>query len=400
VNGQNNVGGLIGQTSSEINISSCYATGNVSGIEERIGGLIGAANGSSNSIIKNCFSTGNVSGEQSVGGFCGLGGLQIENCYSIGSVTGQITDFTGGFIGKIANNGTYSNCFWNSETANQTVGVGNGVLAGSTTAQMKTQSTYITAGWDLGETWFLDSCSNYGYPTLFDLYVLTMTPPPTGEAEETFCFSSQVSNLLADGIDVLWYANPTGGVALPDNTNLTNSTTYYASQTIDGCESVERLGVAVTIINFSNEVTVDNFTITATTTDVSYKWINCTTNQIIPNAENQSFTATANGSYAVIITKNECSDTSECVTFNTIGINENQYSILKLFPNPTSNNLSIELGESMENITISDLSGKTIKQFAVAGTSAQINVEDLTIGVYFIQISANGTVSRASFVKQ
>lgn len=400
VSGSISAGGLIGQIGSNSTISTSYASGNVIGTEVETGGFIGAANGGTSTLIKNCYAVGNVDGVGSTGGFSGLNSTQIEYCYSIGSVISQNSNLTGGFIGNQTGNGVITSCFWNSETANQTVGVGNAVLSGSTTEQMKTQITFETAGWDLGETWFLDPCSSYGYPTLYELNVITMTPPPTGEAEDTYCFFSEVSNLYVEGSNVLWYANPTGGVALPENTSLSSGTTYYASQTIDGCESDERFGVAVTIINFSNEVTVDNLTITAVENDAVYYWFDCAINEALEGGFNQSYTATENGSYAVTVSKNGCSIDSDCITINTIGVNENQYSILKLFPNPTSNNLSIELGESMENITISDLSGKTIKQIKVEGTKTLIDVEDLTNGVYFIQISANGTISRASFVKQ
>jgi hypothetical protein len=55
--------------------------------------------------------------------------------------------------------------------------------------------------------------------------------------------------LVATGTAIKWYDAPTGGNFLPNITaiGLTNGTTYYASQTINGCESTGRLAVTVTI---------------------------------------------------------------------------------------------------------------------------------------------------------
>ncbi len=63
---------------------------------------------------------------------------------------------------------------------------------------------------------------------------------------------STLANLLVTGQDIQWYTNPFGGTLLPVNTPLINGTTYYASQTINGCESQDRFPVIVQV-NLSNE---------------------------------------------------------------------------------------------------------------------------------------------------
>ena len=74
------------------------------------------------------------------------------------------------------------------------------------------------------------------------------TPVPTASAMQTFCDldNATVSDLTAEGSDVLWYLNATGGSALNDTETL-SSTNYYATQTINGCESPLRLPVDVII---------------------------------------------------------------------------------------------------------------------------------------------------------
>ncbi len=70
------------------------------------------------------------------------------------------------------------------------------------------------------------------------------TPAPPIANAQSFCTGATVANLVATGSNLQWYANPTGGTALLPTTVLT-STTYYVSQTVNGCES-SRTAVAVT----------------------------------------------------------------------------------------------------------------------------------------------------------
>ena len=87
---------------------------------------------------------------------------------------------------------------------------------------------------------------------------VTVSDPaaPTGSSSQSFCTSASptVSNLSATGSGIKWYSLPTGGSALPGSTPLTNSTTYYATQTVGGCESDQRLAVTVSLVS-NNTIT-------------------------------------------------------------------------------------------------------------------------------------------------
>src|SRR5690606_40101209 len=81
--------------------------------------------------------------------------------------------------------------------------------------------------------------------------VTAVPAPDLDEREQTFCEidMATVADLnTAGGTGVLWYAAVTGGTALDPGTALVGGTTYYATQTTaDGCESVLRSAVEVTI---------------------------------------------------------------------------------------------------------------------------------------------------------
>ena len=73
-------------------------------------------------------------------------------------------------------------------------------------------------------------------------------PSAPTTAAQVFCASSSptVANLSATGAGILWYVAITGGSAIGSSTSLTTATTYYASQTINNCES-SRTSSAITI---------------------------------------------------------------------------------------------------------------------------------------------------------
>lgn len=78
-----------------------------------------------------------------------------------------------------------------------------------------------------------------------ELSITSVPTTPTATSPQVFCGASPVSNLTATGSGINWYAASSGGVALTGATSL-SSTTYYASQTVGGCESA-RIPVSVTI---------------------------------------------------------------------------------------------------------------------------------------------------------
>lgn len=80
------------------------------------------------------------------------------------------------------------------------------------------------------------------------LYV-NCSPAPTGNSSQSFSTGATVADLVATGTAIQWYAFANGGTVLNSSTTLQNNTHYYASQTIAGCESSERLDVTVSLLS-------------------------------------------------------------------------------------------------------------------------------------------------------
>jgi hypothetical protein len=116
VTGVSFLGGFAGVNSGTI--TNCYGRGQVSGSSSYIGGLVGGNSGGS---INTCYSKGFVGGVSSVGGLVGTN--------------------SGGIISP----GTVVDSFWDINTSGCTTSAGG---TGKTTTEMKTLSTFTSAGWD------------------------------------------------------------------------------------------------------------------------------------------------------------------------------------------------------------------------------------------------------------
>lgn len=145
---------------------------------------------------------------------------------------------------------------------------------------------------------------------------------------------------------------------------ITTPGTYYeAFPTTSGCDSVVELILTTPVINtFVGQV---GPVLTSQQSGAAYQWIDClNSNTPISGAINQTYTATANGQYAVIVTLGSCSDTSVCVNVTNVGINEIPDNLFAVFPNPFTEKLLISTQISNEPLlfTVYDALGKMIAQ--------------------------------------
>jgi len=133
-----------------------------------------------------------------------------------------------------------------------------------------------------------------------------------------------------------------------------------------------------------------NFVISANnTTATTYQWIDCNNNNVaIAGETNSSYTATANGDYAVIITEGNCSDTSACVTIAGVGIDEvGLLSVVEIYPNPNKGEFTINTTLTNATVSIYGLDGKLIlSNIKITQSNQKINLENVENGVYFVTV--------------
>ncbi len=93
-----------------------------------------------------------------------------------------------------------------------------------------------------------------------------------------------------------------------------------------------------------------------------------------------------------------------CVVWagNTWALSTGKISAKKMevYPNPAKNNFNLTLPfETQAKVTILDVLGKELKTFEM-NKSGQVNIQDLNIGIYLIQVAQNGEVYTKRFKVQ
>lgn len=169
--------------------------------------------------------------------------------------------------------------------------------------------------------------------------------------------------------------------------------------TTQGCDSIIQTSLNVTTVN--SVVNQVDFTLSADETNSTYQWINCATYQPISGAQQQSFTPTQNGSYAVIITQSGCADTSACYNITNVGIQSLDQNEVSFFPNPVSDQLTIEF-QNIEPtiIKIMSIDGRLILEKNEQSQKVILDLTELSTGVYVIKLEQNSRQINKQFIKE
>jgi len=168
-----------------------------------------------------------------------------------------------------------------------------------------------------------------------------------------------------------------------------------------GCDSIIEINLTVT--NLDLTVTENDPVLSSVVENANYMWVNCDTSLPVSGAASQTFTASENGNYALIITQNGCTEVTECYNISTIGIVENSFEgNLILFPNPTEKGeVNLDLGKFYDKtlITITNVEGRIIN------TEELYNIQKHRIqlnepaGIYLITITSENEKTIIKLIK-
>jgi hypothetical protein len=142
----------------------------------------------------------------------------------------------------------------------------------------------------------------------------------------------------------------------------------------------------VTTIN--NTATVSGPVCTATQTGATYQWINCNTRQNISGATLQTYTATQTDSYECVVTFDNCSDTTNCVTATVVnGIASIENYNFNLYPNPNSGSFVIEFNyPSPVHVQIVSSIGDQVSDQMLTKSGERFDISNLAPGIYQVMI--------------
>lgn len=84
----------------------------------------------------------------------------------------------------------------------------------------------------------------------------------------------------------------------------------------------------------------------------------------------------------------------------TASLNDNTLTTVTLYPNPTASALTLANAENLtiESLTVTDMTGKLV--LSQKGNNAQLDVEKLPEGIYFLKVSAKEGSQHLKFVKE
>ncbi|WP_160316421.1 Ig-like domain-containing protein [Flavobacterium akiainvivens] len=183
-----------------------------------------------------------------------------------------------------------------------------------------------------GTTYYVSQTNICGEsPRLAVTVTVNATPAPEGEAIQSSCTVETLADVVVTGENITWYDAATGGDVLAATTEVEDEAVYYASQTVNGCESQERLGVTI----------------------------------------------------------------DACLSLPDFGT-----AALKVYPNPVIDRVTVESRAELEYIRILSITGQVVKMVAVSGNRAEVSMQELTPGVYFVAVGSGNGMSTVKLIKQ
>jgi hypothetical protein len=178
------------------------------------------------------------------------------------------------------------------------------------------------------------------------------------------------------------YVFPDGYLAEKINTEMVHTSIL---KTVHSCDSVIQ-----TIIGLNTSdirVKANGSKLESQSLDTKYQWYDCESKQIMINDTNKIFQTNFNSSYAVILWNGYCHDTSACYQ-----ITSNNDDVLKIYPNPASTYLVLEISTgyfsaSNMNLALFDAQGKLyIQGYFIPVGKLQLDISMLAKGVYFLRL--------------
>jgi hypothetical protein len=110
-------------------------------------------------------------------------------------------------------------------------------------------------------------------------------------------------------------------------------------------------------------------------------------------ATNNFYIPVVNGNYTVEILSGGCGIISSVYAFTTVSINEFLNSFVSIYPNPASQIVFIEIigTQKLNSVALFDLSGKEIINMQVNSNFYELNVNNISEGIYFLNCNIENT---------
>ncbi|SFT47505.1 delta-60 repeat domain-containing protein/Por secretion system C-terminal sorting domain-containing protein [Lishizhenia tianjinensis] len=154
----------------------------------------------------------------------------------------------------------------------------------------------------------------------------------------------------------------------------------------NGCDSL--IVIDLTIAPLHSEIKQKGNLLTALPAGHTYQWIDCKTSTPITGATAQTFRPSAHGTYAVIISSENCTEMSNCLTHFPLNVLLEYVTNSRVSPNPSQGQINIQTEPTEEDISIviTNTMGQVVYKTQVAYQASiplDLNLPD---GVYILSI--------------
>ncbi len=173
----------------------------------------------------------------------------------------------------------------------------------------------------------------------------------------------------------------------------------------DGNGNITSQTQNIVVRSIDSTISFDGESIVALSEGYAYQWVDCNNNNTaIEGATEYKFTPSSYGSYAVTITNDSYSTTSDCFELTALDVDNIENSILNvvLYPNPVESILQVNIGNDYNNylIEIFDILGNKIYTSKTDRRITKLAVETLSAGIYIIRLTGEQKSVSKRFIKK
>ena len=291
-------------------------------------------------------------------------------------------------------------CSGGSATLSATASQPGGVFTWSTGATGSSISVSPTATTNYTVNYSLNGCN--AAPVTVQVVV---NPTPTVTVNNaTVCAGTPTTLIATPSVTGGTYSWSTGSTTQQITVTPTVTTTYSLTYTASGCSPATAAGIVTVNLNPTVSLGGDTtlcaadfpYTLLATVTGTNNQFTWSTGDQ------SQSITITTGGTYTVNVTNSSGCSASDAIQITSdpcASLEQISDWAVKVYPNPSSEVVTIESNEIFEQIYLYDSNGKLVYSNSVSANSMTIDVSKLVTGVYEMKLMNSNSIVWRKLIK-
>jgi PKD repeat protein len=240
-----------------------------------------------------------------------------------------------------------------------------------------------------------------GPSTPYTTTVSVVSPATISPINASVCagFNANIG-VITNGSLVQWQTGQLGiNITVLTPTNASYNFTVYNG----ACVTTGSSSVTINSMPSTPTIVLVGNALTTTVIASGYQWY--LNGSPIPGETASTLTPTVDGFYSVWVNNGGCVSSSSSFEYIAASVVQNSGNFInsQVSPIPSKDKLQIKLDKNYQNInySITAVNGQTIKMgtLKLIGNTAQLNIEDLASGVYFLKINSENKTGIYKVIK-